>query len=136
MKVLTEITIFQLAQSQGRTGDRLFRVRSILFSFWLSITMLIICQCCLNCFCFLFHATVAGPQQTRHPLDWTQRVKIAFDVAKGLECIHDRAKLVHGNIQSNNILIFDDQNAKILDFSISQSSNQHYTGNKQYHAPK
>ncbi|KAL6865348.1 hypothetical protein ACP4OV_016499 [Aristida adscensionis] len=49
------------------------------------------------------------------PLPWLQRVKIALSAAKGLEFLHDKAEppVIHTNITSSNILLFDDDVAKI-----------------------
>ncbi|RWW59995.1 hypothetical protein BHE74_00033030 [Ensete ventricosum] len=60
-----------------------------------------------------------GTQQ-RPFLGWEQRVRIAFDAAKGLEYLHDMVQppVVHRNIKSSNILIFDDCRAKIADFDL------------------
>lgn len=51
-------------------------------------------------------------------LSWAQRLKIAVDAAKGLEYIHERGQ-VHGDINSRNVLIFDDCSvAKIAEFGV------------------
>ncbi|KAG6404305.1 hypothetical protein SASPL_136551 [Salvia splendens] len=47
-------------------------------------------------------------------LTWSQRIKIAVGVARGLCYIHDH-KLIHRNIKSSNVLVFEDENAKITD---------------------
>ncbi|KAK3194390.1 hypothetical protein Dsin_025700 [Dipteronia sinensis] len=66
-------------------------------------------------------------------LSWQQRVKIAVGAAKGLEYLHEKAiqrdinssvfdddpHIVHGDIKSSNVLIFDDDVAKIADFDLS-----------------
>ncbi|KAL6607885.1 hypothetical protein ACP70R_040948 [Stipagrostis hirtigluma subsp. patula] len=59
--------------------------------------------------------------QTGPPLSWLQRVKIAIGAAKGLEFLHDKADplIIHTNIKSSNILLFDDDVAKIGDIGIS-----------------
>ncbi|KAL6865351.1 hypothetical protein ACP4OV_016502 [Aristida adscensionis] len=56
------------------------------------------------------------------PLSWLQRVKIAISAAKGLEFLHDMADppVIHTNINSSNILLFDDDVAKIGDLGISK----------------
>ncbi|XP_042037944.1 pto-interacting protein 1-like [Salvia splendens] len=52
-------------------------------------------------------------------LSWARKVKIAVGAAKGLEFIHKRGQ-VHCNIQSNNILLFNDSSvAKIAGFDLS-----------------
>ncbi|KAL8041831.1 hypothetical protein ABFX02_09G009400 [Erythranthe guttata] len=51
-------------------------------------------------------------------LSWAQRVKIAVGAAKGLKYIHDKGQS-HRDINSSNVLLFDDYNlAKIADFDL------------------
>ncbi|KAI7756231.1 hypothetical protein M8C21_024016, partial [Ambrosia artemisiifolia] len=54
-------------------------------------------------------------------LSWAQRVKIAVGAAKGLEYLHETAQppIVHRDIKSSNILLFDDYVAKIADIDLS-----------------
>ncbi|XP_062228998.1 uncharacterized protein LOC133926705 isoform X2 [Phragmites australis] len=56
------------------------------------------------------------------PLSWLQRVKIAISAAKGLEFLHEKAKppVIHTNIKSSNIFLFDDDVAKIGDLGVSK----------------
>ncbi|CAN6333830.1 unnamed protein product [Urochloa humidicola] len=51
-----------------------------------------------------------------------QRVKIALSAAKGLEFLHLKADptVIHTNIKSSKILIFDDDVAKIGDIGVSR----------------
>ncbi|CAN6342747.1 unnamed protein product [Urochloa humidicola] len=53
---------------------------------------------------------------------WMQRVKIALSAAKGLEFLHLKADptVIHTNIKSSKILIFDDDVAKIGDIGVSR----------------
>ncbi|CAN4109289.1 unnamed protein product [Withania somnifera] len=79
-------------------------------------------------------------------LNWNQRVKIAHGAAKGLEYLHEKVQppIVHRDIRSSNVLLFDDFTAKIADFNLtSQSSDTaarlHSTrvlGTFGYHAPE
>ncbi|KAL0389772.1 UNVERIFIED_CONTAM: Pto-interacting protein 1 [Sesamum calycinum] len=57
-------------------------------------------------------------------LSWAQRVKIAVGAAKGLEYLHEKAEphIVHRDIKSSNVLIFDDDVAKIADFDLSNQA--------------
>ncbi|KAM7486433.1 hypothetical protein LguiA_002442 [Lonicera macranthoides] len=61
-------------------------------------------------------------------LSWSQRVKIAVGVAKGLEYLHEKSDphVVHCNIRSSNVLLFEDDVAKIADMDLSkQALNRH-----------
>ncbi|OMO64115.1 hypothetical protein CCACVL1_22048 [Corchorus capsularis] len=78
-------------------------------------------------------------------LTWAQRVKIAVGAAKGLEYLHEKADphIIHRDIKSSNVLIFDDDVAKIADFDLSNqapdmAARLHSTrvlGTFGYHAP-
>nr|XP_043634488.1 uncharacterized protein LOC122605592 [Erigeron canadensis] len=58
-------------------------------------------------------------------LTWMKRLKICIDVANGLEFLHRGAitlkKVVHRNIQSHAILLYDDWKAKISNLELSSS---------------
>ncbi|KAG8057378.1 hypothetical protein GUJ93_ZPchr0002g25265 [Zizania palustris] len=79
-------------------------------------------------------------------LGWMQRVKIAIDAAKGLEYLHEKVQppIVHRDIRSSNVLLFEDYKAKIADFNLSNQSPDmaarlHSTrvlGTFGYHAPE
>eukprot|EP01018_Ginkgo_biloba_P021763 Gb_19492 [translate_table: standard] len=61
-----------------------------------------------------------GPGRT--PLDWTTRIKIALDAARGLAFIHHSCKspkIAHGNVKSSNVLLDKDGNASISDFGLA-----------------
>ncbi|KAK4796385.1 hypothetical protein SAY86_028711 [Trapa natans] len=79
-------------------------------------------------------------------LSWAQRVKIAVGAARGLEFLHEKAepRVIHRDIKSSNVLIFDDDVAKIADFDLSNqapdmAARLHSTrvlGTFGYHAPE
>ncbi|XP_054784525.1 lysM domain receptor-like kinase 3 [Prosopis cineraria] len=55
-------------------------------------------------------------------LSWIMRVQIALDAARGLEYIHEHAKInyVHRDIKTNNILLGASFRAKISDFGLAK----------------
>ncbi|KAA8542994.1 hypothetical protein F0562_021511 [Nyssa sinensis] len=79
-------------------------------------------------------------------LSWAQRVKISVGAAKGLEYLHEKAEphIIHRDIKSSNVLIFDDDVTKIADFDLSNqapdmAARLHSTrvlGTFGYHAPE
>ncbi|GJW30358.1 kinase-like domain, phloem protein 2-like protein [Tanacetum coccineum] len=56
-------------------------------------------------------------------LTWVMRLKICLDIAIGLEYLHGSTSspemVIHRDISSSNILLFDDWKAKITDFGLS-----------------
>ncbi|KAL6615241.1 hypothetical protein ACP70R_037511 [Stipagrostis hirtigluma subsp. patula] len=79
-------------------------------------------------------------------LSWMQRAKIAVSAARGLEFLHEKAepRVVHRDIKSSNIMLFDNDVAKVGDFDVSNqapdmAARLHSTrvlGTFGYHAPE
>lgn len=77
-------------------------------------------------------------------LPWMARVRIALDVASGLEYIHNYANpnFVHKDVKSSNILLDDAFRAKVANFGMAKSSGagplltRHITGTQGYIAPE
>jgi len=79
-------------------------------------------------------------------LDWMQRVKIVIEAAKGIEYLHEKVQpsIIHRDIRSSNVLLFEDFKAKIADFNLlnqapDMAARLHSTrvlGTFGYHAPE
>ncbi|CAN0841607.1 Probable serine/threonine-protein kinase PBL5 [Linum grandiflorum] len=52
----------------------------------------------------------------RDKLTWKMRMKIAADIAKGLEYVHRKKGKIHRDVKSSNILLTEDWQAKLADF--------------------
>ncbi|XP_042482128.1 receptor protein kinase TMK1-like [Macadamia integrifolia] len=54
------------------------------------------------------------------PLEWTKRLSIALDVARGVEYLHGLAhqSFIHRDLKPSNILLGDDMRAKVADFGL------------------
>ncbi|CAO2192771.1 unnamed protein product [Urochloa humidicola] len=66
----------------------------------------------------ILHGTQSG-----QVLSWAQRVKIALSAAQGIEFLHHKTEpyIVHSDIKSSNILMFDNDVAKIGDLRVSKN---------------
>ncbi|KAJ4815568.1 Leucine-rich repeat protein kinase family protein [Rhynchospora pubera] len=55
-------------------------------------------------------------------LDWTKRLQIALDSARGLAYLHELANplIIHGNVKSSNILLDENLHPKLTDFCASK----------------
>lgn len=79
-------------------------------------------------------------------LTWSQRVLVALGAARGLEYLHEKVQpsVIHGDVRSSNVLIFDDHDGKIADFNLTNQSpdtaarlnSTKVLGTFGYHAPE
>ncbi|VFQ74366.1 unnamed protein product [Cuscuta campestris] len=62
----------------------------------------------------------AGEEEGLKPLEWTKRLTIALDVARGVEYLHTLAhqSFIHRDLKPSNILLGDDMRAKVSDFGL------------------
>eukprot|EP00262_Sarcandra_glabra_P021735 TRINITY_DN9309_c0_g4_i1.p1 TRINITY_DN9309_c0_g4~~TRINITY_DN9309_c0_g4_i1.p1 ORF type:complete len:286 (-),score=38.73 TRINITY_DN9309_c0_g4_i1:129-953(-) len=65
---------------------------------------------------------LSGTASRAKSLDWGQRLRIAIDVAQGLEYLHDgcRPPIIHANVKSENILLNEKLEAKIAEYGLSK----------------
>lgn len=78
------------------------------------------------------------------PLDWKQRVQIAYDVADALNYLHNFANptFIHSNLKSSNILLDGNgMRAKVANFGLARSMDRdamtrHVVGTYGYMAPE
>ncbi|WCJ24327.1 Leucine-rich receptor-like protein kinase family protein [Euphorbia peplus] len=65
------------------------------------------------------------PGRKGPPLTWAQRLKIAVDVARGLNYLHFDRAVPHGNIKASNILLEGpDLNARVADYCLHRLMTQ------------
>ncbi|KAK4788430.1 hypothetical protein SAY86_019749 [Trapa natans] len=59
-------------------------------------------------------------EEALKPLEWTRRLAIALDVARGVEYLHGLAhqSFIHRDLKPSNILLGDDMRAKVADFGL------------------
>lgn len=81
-------------------------------------------------------------EEKSEKLSWKTRLRIAIDVANGLQYIHEhtRPKVVHKDIKSSNILLDSNMRAKIANFGLAKSGcnaiTMHIVGTQGYIAPE
>ncbi|KAG8646014.1 hypothetical protein MANES_10G114400v8 [Manihot esculenta] len=59
----------------------------------------------------------------RSNLEWSKRMKIAIDSAKGLEYLHEHyhhSKIIHKDIKAENVLLDENFTPKIVDFGLAE----------------
>lgn len=65
------------------------------------------------------------PGRKGPPLTWAQRLKIAVDIARGLNYLHFDRAIPHGNLKSTNILLDGpDFNARVADYCLHRLMTQ------------
>lgn len=65
------------------------------------------------------------PGRKAPPLTWPQRLKIAVDIARGLNYLHFDRALPHGNLKATNILLDgSDLNARVSDYCLHRLMTQ------------
>nr|XP_043636686.1 probable receptor-like protein kinase At1g80640 [Erigeron canadensis] len=64
-------------------------------------------------------------------LSWQHRMKIALDIARGLEYLHERCTppVIHRDLKSSNILLGSNFNAKLSDFGLAITGGIHGKNN-------
>ncbi|KAM3378437.1 putative serine/threonine-protein kinase PBL22 [Capsicum galapagoense] len=68
---------------------------------------------------------------TRMPLNWDRRIKIALGAARGLEYLH-KHNIIHRDIRPNNVLVTHDHESLLGDFGLAKAGydeSQYSSGN-------
>ncbi|XP_074565232.1 serine/threonine receptor-like kinase NFP [Curcuma longa] len=84
----------------------------------------------------------AGVSDGGRRLDWRSRLRIALDVANGLQYIHEHTwpRVVHKDIKSSNVLLDASFHAKIANFGLARTGlnavTTHIVGTQGYVAPE
>ncbi|KAF6168540.1 hypothetical protein GIB67_005152 [Kingdonia uniflora] len=68
----------------------------------------------------LSHHLFHWKEEDLKPLEWTRRLSLALDVARGVEYLHGLAHqvFIHRDLKPSNILLGDDMRAKVADFGL------------------
>ncbi|MCL7033503.1 hypothetical protein MKW94_016572 [Papaver nudicaule] len=90
------------------------------------------------------HSWLHGESNTgaKKKLDWKTRLRIAIDVANGLQYIHEhtRPTVVHKDVKTSNILLDGNMRAKIANFGLAKSGcnaiTMNIVGTQGYIAPE
>lgn len=65
------------------------------------------------------------------PIDERQRIKMALDVAKGMDCLHtSNPTIVHRDLKSPNLLVDQNWNVKVCDFGLSRLKHNTFLSSK------
>ncbi|KAE9452424.1 hypothetical protein C3L33_15671, partial [Rhododendron williamsianum] len=76
----------------------------------------------LSCPCII---PIDRPGRKGPPLSWAQRLKIAVDIARGLNYLHFDRAVPHGNLKSTNVLLDGpDLNARVADYCLHRLMTQ------------
>ncbi|KAL4379195.1 hypothetical protein GQ457_02G042760 [Hibiscus cannabinus] len=92
-----------------------------LFVKWYQSKVRVTVRSVFSNFYFLFFPRLVSEQFLGlKPLEWTRRITIALDVARGVEYLHGLAQLsfIHRDLKLSNILLGDDMRAKVIDFGL------------------
>lgn len=66
------------------------------------------------------NGTILDKIKTKKIKDDEKIWKYFVNLVKGIEYLHEKAKIIHFDIKADNLLFDDDDNLKICDFSISR----------------
>ncbi|KAL9269970.1 Receptor-like serine/threonine-protein kinase ALE2-like protein [Drosera capensis] len=69
-------------------------------------------------------AWLHGPLGVNCPLDWSTRMKIALDAARGLSYLHEDSQpcVIHRDFKASNILLENNFHAKVADFGLAKQA--------------
>lgn len=83
------------------------------------------------------HGTLNKYLQTHPNFDWTICIKLALDIAKGLFFLHSQTPpILHRDLKSENVLLDENNRAKLSDFGLAGATIEYAGGTIQYTAPE
>ncbi|KAG0496453.1 hypothetical protein HPP92_001144 [Vanilla planifolia] len=143
------LAAIKLLYVEGRQGEREFRMEVDLFSRLHSQYLVGLLGYCADghhrllvyeympngCLQKLLHPTTCEADQPLRFLDWTKRLRIALDCARGLEFLHENSfpAVIHRDLNCSNILLDRDFRAKLSGFGLTKPCSDTLDG---YAAPE
>ena len=76
------------------------------------------------------HLHPSSRNQHHKPLDWSTRLRIALDCARGLEFLHEHTApaVIHRDFKCSNILLDHNFRAKVSDFGMAKTGSDKLNG--------
>ncbi|XP_071698289.1 probable protein kinase At2g41970 isoform X2 [Rutidosis leptorrhynchoides] len=155
--IIKKLDSFSIQDSESEFKDKLSMVSSLKNEYFSQLCgyclekknrILVYQYATMGCLHQILHGRKGGDDSDERGavLNWVQRVKIAYGAARGLQYLHEKVDppIVHCDVRSSNVLVFENYESKIADFSFSNLSSDtaarlqstRVLGTFGYHAPE